>query len=219
MEEVLNPFKKIKRIVIKNQVKLREVDGILAQIRDVFENEIVNGEITEMRLDTQVHEDHNCIFRGMSYINDSGTHNDFEINFLGAHLYNSFFDPITFGLSKYGAKGNRYLKDPVVMEAMPSYLDNLVGHYENMNFDKKKTDYYNKEYREARLRVFLRDGEVCAKCGVTPGGGISLTIDHIKPVSKHPDLFLEINNMQVLCWPCNQKKSNKHSTDYRSNNV
>lgn len=76
-------------------------------------------------------------------------------------------------------------------------------------------DYYDPRYRKARHAVFIRDGEVCAKCGATPKPGISLTIDHIKPVSKHPELFLDENNMQVLCWPCNQQKSNKHETDYR----
>lgn len=76
-------------------------------------------------------------------------------------------------------------------------------------------DYYSKEYRESRLRVFLRDGEICAKCGTKPNGKNYLTIDHIKPVSKHPELFLDEDNMQVLCISCNKNKSNKHSTDYR----
>lgn len=47
--------------------------------------------------------------------------------------------------------------------------------------------------------------------------GTSLTIDHIKPVSKFPDMAMDIDNLQVLCWECNTEKSNKHYTDYRDN--
>jgi hypothetical protein len=73
-----------------------------------------------------------------------------------------------------------------------------------------KFDYYSKDFRELRLQVFLRDGEVCAYCKTVPAPGTSLTIDHIKPVSKFPELALDIDNLQVLCWECNQKKSNKY---------
>jgi len=79
-------------------------------------------------------------------------------------------------------------------------------------------DYYSKDFRKMRLKVFLKYGEVCEKCGITPSDGISLTVDHIKPVSKYPERSMDIDNLQVLCWPCNQEKSNKHSTDYRKTN-
>lgn len=81
---------------------------------------------------------------------------------------------------------------------------------------KVKFDYYCDEFRKLRHDVFLRDGEKCACCGVVPKPGVSLTIDHIKPVSKFPELSLDIENLQVLCWACNTKKSNKHFTDYRN---
>lgn len=82
-------------------------------------------------------------------------------------------------------------------------------------FMPKKFDYYSPEFRKLRLDVFLRDGEKCGKCGAIPKAGTSLTIDHIKPVSKFPELAMDIDNLQVLCWECNQGKSNKHYTDYR----
>jgi hypothetical protein len=74
----------------------------------------------------------------------------------------------------------------------------------------KKFDYYSEDFRKLRIQVFLRDGEVCAYCKAIPSPGLSLTIDHIKPVSKFPELALDIDNLQVLCWECNQKKSNKY---------
>jgi hypothetical protein len=90
-----------------------------------------------------------------------------------------------------------------------------IFHTIEVSLQEKEADYYDEDYRRCRLEVMLRDGEVCAKCGARPSEGKSMTIDHIKPVSKHPELFLDKDNMQVLCWECNKSKSNKHSTDYR----
>jgi hypothetical protein len=42
-----------------------------------------------------------------------------------------------------------------------------------------------------------------------------LHVDHIKSRSKHPDLALEITNLQVLCADCNIGKSNTDETDWR----
>lgn len=52
-----------------------------------------------------------------------------------------------------------------------------------------------------RLRVFDRDGRVCAYCGSVD----ELQIDHIYPVSLGGSDDLE--NLQVLCGPCNRHKS------------
>lgn len=76
-------------------------------------------------------------------------------------------------------------------------------------------DYYSKAFRNIRLKVFLRDGEYCVRCGRGPQDDSYLTIDHIKPVSLYPKLSLEMDNMQVLCMECNKEKSNKNCNDYR----
>jgi 5-methylcytosine-specific restriction endonuclease McrA len=78
-----------------------------------------------------------------------------------------------------------------------------------------KFNYYSEDFRKLRLNVFQRDGEKCAKCGAIPKPGTSLTVDHIKPVSKYPNLAMDEDNLQILCWDCNTKKSNLHNTDYR----
>ena len=46
---------------------------------------------------------------------------------------------------------------------------------------------------------------------------VELHVDHIKPRSKHPELELDINNLQILCKDCNLGKSNTDSIDYRFN--
>ena len=81
--------------------------------------------------------------------------------------------------------------------------------------EEHSIDYYNPEYRRLRHEVMLEQGESCQKCGAKASPSVHMQVDHIKPVSKYPDLFLEKDNMQVLCAPCNMAKSNRHETDYR----
>lgn len=100
--------------------------------------------------------------------------------------------------------------DSVYFPSKLIYYENLLENAENINIClPKKFDYYDEDFRKLRLQVFLRDGEICASCGAKPGKGLSLTIDHIKPVSKFPELARDISNLQVLCWDCNLSKSDK----------
>ena len=52
-------------------------------------------------------------------------------------------------------------------------------------------------------QVFKRDGARCKKCGRQD----TLTIDHIMPTSKSGNN--DLDNLQILCMRCNQKKRNK----------
>lgn len=51
--------------------------------------------------------------------------------------------------------------------------------------------------------IYQRDGEICHHCGTNK----NLTIDHIKPISKGGTN--DLDNLQVLCLPCNLKKRAK----------
>lgn len=57
--------------------------------------------------------------------------------------------------------------------------------------------------RPLRAAVLARDGHRCVKCGATE----SLAIDHIYPWSLGGEDSLD--NLQVLCRPCNSKKGAK----------
>lgn len=58
-----------------------------------------------------------------------------------------------------------------------------------------------------RWRVFERDGRRCVVCGRAASAGIELHVDHIVPVSRGGGDSIE--NLQVLCAPCNLGKSNR----------
>lgn len=49
----------------------------------------------------------------------------------------------------------------------------------------------------------------CPECGHKLPSIEYFQIDHIKPISTHPECALELENLQLLCSPCNLKKSTK----------
>ena len=61
-----------------------------------------------------------------------------------------------------------------------------------------------------RFRVLQRDHFRCCACGVSPSStpGVLLEVDHIKPWSKGGETVIE--NLQTLCFACNQGKTNHH---------
>lgn len=71
-------------------------------------------------------------------------------------------------------------------------------------------------WRELRYATIKRYGAVCLCCGATPKtSGEPIQVDHIKPRSLFPELALDPENLQPLCAPCNQGKSNTDFTDWR----
>lgn len=83
----------------------------------------------------------------------------------------------------------------------------------------KKCFYLSKEWRELRASVLERFGCKCMMCGRSAvTHGVVVHVDHIKPRSTHPNLELDIENLQVLCEDCNIGKSNKYTTDWRPKN-
>ena len=65
----------------------------------------------------------------------------------------------------------------------------------------------SRKYKEIRLRVLARDGYVCYYCGAEDK---QMTVDHIIPVSKAPDLAIEESNMRTCCVSCNSKKGSRN---------
>ncbi len=78
---------------------------------------------------------------------------------------------------------------------------------------KEEPDFYStRAWKELRYIVLSNNPRKCMLCGRR---GKSLHVDHIKPRSLHPELALDIDNLQILCAECNMGKSNKHEHDFR----
>lgn len=71
-----------------------------------------------------------------------------------------------------------------------------------------------RKWKELREKVFIQQGRQCAQCGGTE----NLEIDHIKPYDTHPELGMDITNLQVLCKTHNIAKSNKAAVQRQRTN-
>lgn len=63
--------------------------------------------------------------------------------------------------------------------------------------------YRTPQWKALRFMARRRDGFACVQCGKK--GGIE--VDHIKPIRTHPDLALELTNLQCLCVACHSRKT------------
>jgi len=75
------------------------------------------------------------------------------------------------------------------------------------------------EWRKLRMEALIKYGRKCLCCGATPENGATMNVDHIKPRKTHPELALDINNLQVLCHECNHGKGNWDTTDWKTINT
>lgn len=80
-------------------------------------------------------------------------------------------------------------------------------------FKKRICFYETREWQELRYKILKKYGRKCMVCFRT---NIELHVDHIKPISKFPELKLEESNLQVLCRDCNLGKGNKDTIDWRN---
>ena len=71
------------------------------------------------------------------------------------------------------------------------------------------------EWRKLRQEVITKNDGRCECCGAKAEGDVYLCVDHILPRKTHPELALEITNLQVLCNICNHGKGNWDTTDWR----
>lgn len=90
----------------------------------------------------------------------------------------------------------------------------LPGEQLTETYSDGEPDFYSsRDWKELRYIVLANNPRKCMLCGHR---GKSLHVDHIKPRSLHPELALDIDNLQILCGDCNVGKSNKHTHDFRS---
>lgn len=75
--------------------------------------------------------------------------------------------------------------------------------------DEADAFYASAEWKLLRDEVIKDQGRVCRDCGITIRNDADVTVDHIQPRSKYPDLALARDNLRVLCRSCNSKKGDR----------
>lgn len=134
---------------------------------------------------------------------------------LAAIKYFGLFDP---DLTEWKSKKSHRAKQPKIKRA-----ENTTR--KKMSFTKDPTKqnlkpvwknfYSSDEWRALRYAAFAAYGRKCGCCGASPETGAVMHVDHIKPRFTHPELALELSNLQILCADCNQGKGAWDSTDWR----
>ena len=76
-------------------------------------------------------------------------------------------------------------------------------------FQKNENFYSSPEWRELREQVLNFQPHICYICDKFIDHDFDLTVDHVKPKSKYPDLSLELSNLKIACRSCNSAKGNK----------
>lgn len=98
----------------------------------------------------------------------------------------------------------------------PEILKAIADAEKSLKNPQPKDNFYKSpRWLEVRYWALKLYGRKCHCCGATPESGAVLQVDHIKPRSKHPELSLEIENLQILCMECNLGKSDSDDIDYR----
>lgn len=72
--------------------------------------------------------------------------------------------------------------------------------------DETNAFYASSEWRLIREQVIQEQGRMCQRCRRHISNDNDLTVDHIKPRSKFPELALDKSNLQILCRTCNSAK-------------
>jgi len=80
---------------------------------------------------------------------------------------------------------------------------------------KPNSFYKSREWHKLRYQAFTIYGNRCMCCGANGEDGVRLHADHIKPISKYPELAKDIKNLQILCALCNSGKASWDETDWR----
>lgn len=79
------------------------------------------------------------------------------------------------------------------------------------HIDETRQFYSSPEWNLIRKQVIKEKGRICSECGVYMKNSNDVTVDHIRPRSKYPDLALDKQNLRVLCRSCNSSKGDRDS--------
>lgn len=79
----------------------------------------------------------------------------------------------------------------------------------------KKSDpfYVSTPWLRLRRLALIRDNWCCRHCGISVRGKGKARVDHILARSQYPELELDLDNLQSLCPPCDNRKHIEKKVD------
>jgi len=92
--------------------------------------------------------------------------------------------------------------------------------------EQKLKFYKSKEWKQLRLKILERDNYECQECkrnglvytdNHNPDKHKRLDVDHLKEIENFPELALDIDNCEVKCVKCHNKKHNRFKFKKKKN--
>lgn len=127
--------------------------------------------------------------------------------FVYPHLYFLFFIGAAIWFGRLGAGMYLSIEDKTAL-LTPEQIANKYPQYARSLW----RDPQRVASLEQREYVYQRDGGRCRICGTPDGIGVEMQYDHIVPWSKGG--MTTVDNLQLLCEPCNKSKSDKTMNEF-----
>lgn len=75
----------------------------------------------------------------------------------------------------------------------------------------KQTAAYGRDWRKVRA-VFVAANPLCARCAARGIVAATEDVHHLKPIATHPDLRLDMTNLEPLCGLCHKAETGRERT-------
>ena len=118
--------------------------------------------------------------------------------------------------------GDVIMKKPLAFFSSSNEGQGVLWNFSDIVADGNEKEIIDTGIKKLKEQILARDNTTCQICGISKqvfdayaeglGDYLLLEIDHIKPVASggRGD---DANNLQVLCWRCNRKKTNKRTNN------
>lgn len=83
--------------------------------------------------------------------------------------------------------------------------------YDETQRDPVAKKFYNSAAWRKLRKLKLAQNPVCEQCQRR----LAREVDHVKPRAQHPELALDITNLQSLCTPCHSRKTIRETAEKR----
>lgn len=85
-----------------------------------------------------------------------------------------------------------------------------AGYHPRKKEDAEKNDlkksgfYHSPAWRRLRLLALQRDHYLCQECLRKNTITRATEVHHLHPIADHPELALDLGNLESLCWDCHE---------------